>query len=183
MLRHAQLSDESAVARLHVESWRSAYRGVLRDEFLDGAVVADRGGLWKARFAELNRADQLILVSEEGGDLQGFACVFFDADAEWGTLIDNLHVVPGLKGKGLGRELMGAVAQHLQRSGYRQLLHLWVFEKNAAARGFYERLGGTIATRITEATPDGDEAEVLRYFWPDLSFLTQARVVRDVDRR
>jgi len=29
-----------------------------------------------------------------------FACAYLDADPEWGTLVDNLHVVPGLKGKG-----------------------------------------------------------------------------------
>jgi GNAT superfamily N-acetyltransferase len=183
MLRRAQLSDESAIVRLHVDSWRSAYRGILRDEFLDGALPADRSELWKARFASLNRADQLILVSAERGEIQGFACVFFDADGEWGTLLDNLHVLPGLKGKGLGRELLSAVAQHVQHSGHRQLLHLWVFEKNAAARRFYERLGGALTTCITERTPDGDEANVLRYVWRDLSVLTQARAVQDVDGR
>jgi GNAT superfamily N-acetyltransferase len=172
MLRRAQPTDETAIARLHVDSWRSAYRGILRDDFLDGALVANRRDIWRARFSALNRADQLILVSEEQGEIQGFACVFFEADAEWGTLLDNLHVVPGLKGKGLGRVLMSAVAQHLQRSSHRQLLHLWVFEKNTAARGFYDRLGGTISTHITEATPDGDEANILRYVWQDLSILT-----------
>jgi len=34
MLRLAQVSDERAVARLHADSWRTAYRGILRDDFL-----------------------------------------------------------------------------------------------------------------------------------------------------
>jgi len=34
--------DEAAIARLHADSWRAAYRGILRDDFLDDTVVANR---------------------------------------------------------------------------------------------------------------------------------------------
>jgi GNAT superfamily N-acetyltransferase len=172
MLRLACPADEAAVARLHADSWRSAYRGILRDEFLDGAVVADRRDLWRTRFAQLDRADQLILVSEEQGDIQGFACAFFGADSEWGTMLDNLHVVPGSKGSGLGRGLMLAIAEHLQRSEHPPLLHLWVYAGNVRARGFYEAMGGICTGSVTELAPDGSPVNVLRYAWRDLSLLS-----------
>ena len=171
MLRLAQAADEPAVARLHAESWRTAYRGILRDDFLDGAVAANRRELWSTRFSEINRADQLILVSEEGEEIQAFACAYLDADPEWGTLVDNLHVVPGLKGKGLGRLLMAAVAEDVQRHGLHPVLHLWVYEQNAQARRFYERLGGLVTTCVAKTTPDGSRVNVLRYGWRELSFL------------
>jgi ribosomal protein S18 acetylase RimI-like enzyme len=173
MLRLAQVSDEAAVARLHAVSWRTAYRGILRDDFLDGAVVANRRELWGTRFAEINRTDQLILVSEEGGEIQGFACAYLDADPEWGTLVDNLHVVPGLKGKGLGRQLMAAVAEDVQRHALNAVLHLWVYEQNAQARRFYERLGGLVTASLAEPAPDGSRVNVLRYSWQELTFLAQ----------
>jgi GNAT superfamily N-acetyltransferase len=174
MLRRAQPSDESAVVRIHVDSWRSAYRGILSDEFLNDGLVADRRALWHERFANLNRADQLILVSGDGTEIRGFACVLFDADGECGSLLDNLHVAPGLKGKGLGRELMAAAAGQVEQRAIRPALHLWVYEKNAAARGFYERMGGQLSTSIVEPTADGNEVKVLRYVWQDLSILTRA---------
>ena len=105
-LRRAQAADEPAIAWLHADSWRTAYRGILRDDFLDGALAANRRRLWSGRFCEINREDQLIILSEELGEIRGFACAFLDADPEWGTLVDNLHVIPGLKGRGLGRQLM-----------------------------------------------------------------------------
>jgi ribosomal protein S18 acetylase RimI-like enzyme len=169
-LRRARAADETPIARLHAESWRSAYRGILGDEFLNGAVSANRSELWSARFSALDRADQLILVYEERGELQGFACAFFDADSEWGTLLDNLHVAPRLKGQGLGRELLLAVAENVRRCGRRQALHLWVYEQNLAARRFYERLGGSVTASVAEAAPDGGRVNALRYAWRELSF-------------
>jgi|SRR5450631_907888 ribosomal protein S18 acetylase RimI-like enzyme len=172
-LRLAQVADEPAVARLHADSWRTAYRGILRDDFLDGAVVANRRELWSTRFSEINRADQLILVSEERGEIQAFACAYLDADPEWGTLVDNLHVVPGLKGKGLGRQLMAAVAEDVRRHALNAVLHLWVYEQNDQARRFYERLGGLVSTSVAESAPDGSRVNVLRYGWRELTFIAQ----------
>jgi GNAT superfamily N-acetyltransferase len=171
MLRRARAADEAAVARLHADSWRATYRGVLRDAFLDGPVDADRRDLWRTRFTELDRPDQLLLVKEEGAEIQGFACAFFAADPEWGTLLDNLHVLPGLKGRGLGRGLMLAVAEHIRSLEHPPLLHLWVYEGNLNARSFYEAMGGVRTACVTELAPDGAQVNALRYAWQDLSLL------------
>lgn len=167
------MADEPAIARLHAESWRAAYRGILDDDFLDDTVVANRRELWRARFCEIGRTDQLILVGEEQGEIQAFACAFLDADPEWGTLLDNLHVLPRLKGKGLGRQLISAVAENIRRHGLHSMLHLWVYEQNAQARGFYERLGGIVSDCVGEAAPDGSHVNVLRYGWRELSLLVK----------
>ena len=172
-LRRAVAADEAAIARLHADSWRTAYRGILRDDFLNDTVVENRRELWSTRFAQIGREDQLILVSEERGEIQGFACAFFDADPEWGTLLDNLHVIPGLKGRGLGRQLIAAVAENVRQNGEHSALHLWVYEQNTQARGFYERLGGVITEVVAEAAPDGSRVNALRYAWRELSFFTR----------
>jgi GNAT superfamily N-acetyltransferase len=172
-LRHAVAADEAAVAGLHADSWRTAYRGILRDDFLNDGVVANRRELWSARFAQIGREDQLILVSEERGEIQAFACAFLDADPEWGTLLDNLHVIPGLKGRGLGRQLIAAVAENIRQHADHSTLHLWVYEQNTQARGFYERLGGVNTDCVAETAPDGSPVNALRYAWRELSFFTQ----------
>ena len=40
--RPAAAGDAAAIAALHVESWRTAYRGLVPDEFLAGPVERDR---------------------------------------------------------------------------------------------------------------------------------------------
>jgi GNAT superfamily N-acetyltransferase len=167
-IRRAEPGDADAVAQLHARSWHTAYRGILSDEFLDGPLLADRLALWRGRFAELNRPDQIVLVHAEAGKIQGFACAFLDADPDWETLLDNLHVVPEYKGKGLGRRLMAAVANQILELN-RTRLHLWAFEQNHAARRFYERLGGVITTSQTKSAPDDREVNAVRYCWSDLA--------------
>jgi GNAT superfamily N-acetyltransferase len=174
-IRAAQLADANAVAQLHACSWQTAYRGILRDDFLAGPVREDRRALWHSRLSELNRADQFVLVDEHEGTIRGFACGFLGADPEWGCLLDNLHVVPELKGQGLGRQLMSEVAERVLHSKSTKRLHLWAYEQNLGARRFYERLGGVITLRCAKPAPDGTEVNEVRYCWSELSSLAGRR--------
>jgi GNAT superfamily N-acetyltransferase len=174
-IRAAGLADADAIAQLHAHSWQTAYRGILSDEFLQGPLHENRRVLWHTRLADTDRADQFVLVDEQGGALLGFACAFLEADPKWGCLLDNLHVVPDLKGKGLGRQLMTAVAQRVWLSNPHSGLHLWAYEQNLAARRFYERLGGIITARHAEPALDGTEVNAVRYCWSELSGLAGHR--------
>jgi len=167
-IRAAEPSDAAAIARLHAVSWQTAYRSILRDDFLDGPVLSNRSELWSARFHGPARADQIVLVEDCAGEIQGFACAFLDADPEWGTLLDNLHVAPFLKGKGLGRRLLCEVAQRVLQHNSCLRMHLWAYEQNLAARRFYEQLGGEVTEQVAEQAPDGTELNAVRYCWSDL---------------
>ena len=163
--RMATEADSRALAALHVESWRANYRGALSDAYLDGPVEAERRSVWKERF-ERPRAGQIVMLAERAGSLVGFICGFADHDRTWGTLIDNLHVAPSHKGRGLGRGLMRAIAQHLVQASPGRPIHLYVLEANHAARGFYDRLGGEPVEHGRKLEPDGSECSVIRYAWP-----------------
>lgn len=164
-----------AIAKLHTDSWQSAYRGILRDDFLEGPLPENRRMLWHERLSKSEPAGQFVLVDDQGGAIRGFACAFLDADPQWGCLLDNLHVVPDLKGRGLGRLLMIAVVQRVWLSNPVSRLHLWAYEQNLGARRFYERLGGVMNERHAELAPDGTEVKVVRYCWSDLSGLAGQR--------
>lgn len=115
------------------------------------------------------------MIDEHGGEIRGFACAFLNADPQWGTLLDNLHVMPQIKGQGLGRQLMLEVAAwSIEQACPR--LHLWAYEQNWGARRFYERLGGALTGRHAEVAPDGAEVNAVRYCWSDLSGLINARI-------
>ena len=73
MIRAALPGDAPAIAMLHANSWRSAYRGILRDEFLDGALDGNRRALWGYRLSDKTPNNQIILVDEEAGQIRGFA--------------------------------------------------------------------------------------------------------------
>ena len=168
--RFARLSDADAIARLHTQSWRETYRGILRDDYLDGNIAEDRLTVWSSRLAE-PAANQRILVAEENGALCGFICLYLDEDPQLGTLIDNLHVASGQKGKGIGLGLMREAARQVIPQATQPGFHLVVYEINQSAIQFYDRVGGQSIRTEQYATPGGGQATIFRYVWRSVADL------------
>ena len=173
-LRPMVAGDAGAVAHLHATSWRSAYRGMLTDDFLDHGVVADRQAVWHDRLVA-QPADQAfgIVAEDTTGQLIGFAYVLPGHDPVWGTLVDNLHVHPDAKGGGIGRRLLQAVARKLG-AAHTQPLFLWVLDANEPAKRFYTRMGAEFAERGMAPPFGGVSLPEWRCVWRDLSKLSNA---------
>jgi ribosomal protein S18 acetylase RimI-like enzyme len=170
-IRDATEADVAAIARLHAESWRSAYRGVLLDDYLQNDVHRDRLAVWQQRFSKTSQRPMFVMVAEMTSVPAGFVCVFPDEDAIFGSFLDNLHVSPGLTGQGIGRRLLSESANRLVTSGSSVGLYLWVIEQNFRARRFYARAGAEFVGSAVNTMPDGQRVTALRCFWPDLKIL------------
>lgn len=169
-IRLATSADAEAIAHVHAESWRTAYRGALSDAYLSGPIAAERTQVWRERFAQ-PPAGQYAAVAEIDGGIAGFVCAYGGHDPQWGTFIDNLHVLPAHKRHGIGARLMRLAASWSAQAYPGQGMYLWVLESNLPARAFYERIGGEQAGRDTWTPPDGSALPKLRYAWRDLSVL------------
>jgi GNAT superfamily N-acetyltransferase len=164
-LREATSDDAAAIAELHTDSWRTTYRGAMRDAYLDGDVAGERRGVWRARL-DAPMPNQHVIVAESEGRLVGFGCAYGAADPRWGTELDNLHVRAGEQGGGVGAELLAAVARWTRRNYPDGALYLWVLDGNVGARRFYERHRGRDAEGDHWDAPDGSALAVRRYVWP-----------------
>ena len=162
--------DATTVADLHTASWRSAYRGMLRDEYLDGDIVAERRDVWAARLGTPVPAHYGFIAESTAGPV-GFVFLMGRADASWGTLIDNLHVLPDQKGQGIGRLLLEAAAQETRRRFPDDRVHLYVFDQNAAARRFYASAGGREVESGIVEPPGGGSQVHWRVAWDDPAHL------------
>ena len=140
----ASPQDAESIARLQAQSWRTTYRGMLPDEFLDHHVVSDRLEFWTARFANFAPDRTLVLKAVSDGTLLGFVCVLLDEEPKWGARLDNLHVSPDSKGTGIGYALFQAAREWIARVSPGTPMHLWCVEGNHVARRFYDRQGGTV---------------------------------------
>ena len=157
--------DARAIAALHVASWRTAYKGLVPDQFLAGPVVEDRNAAWEARMSVPDET-RLVLKAVSGDDtIVGFTCVLRDAEPAWGPLLDNLHVAPELKGRRIGARLLHASRAWSSEVAPGQPMHLWVIEGNTQARHFYDREGGEIVERQIQEFTAGVFLPVLRYVW------------------
>jgi GNAT superfamily N-acetyltransferase len=174
-LREAHPCDLEAIAQLHAQSWRTAYRGMLSDAYLDGDLVADRRALWQQRFSTPTVNQTITVAENDNKTIVGLACAFGDHDARWGTLLENLHVAQGFQGAGVGAQLVAHIAQWCSRTHASDVLHLWVLAPNIAAQGFYKRLGASPVEQAEWDAPDGNRVSELRFAWPSVSALLQQR--------
>jgi GNAT superfamily N-acetyltransferase len=167
-LTAASAQDVESIARLHAQSWRTAYRGMLSDEYLDQHVVADRLEFWTSRFANVAPGRRLVLQAVRDGELLGFVCVLLDAEPQWGARLDNLHVSPASKGTGIGYVLFNAAREWIADVAMGTAMHLWCVERNHVARRFYERQGGQIVEAARRPVAQELSVPELRYWWPPL---------------
>ncbi|MEU4220702.1 GNAT family N-acetyltransferase [Actinoplanes sp. NPDC026623] len=177
LLRPAGPDDADRIADLHADSWRRHYRGAYADSFLDGDVAADRRTVWSARLATPAGTD--TVVAERDGRLVGFIHCVLDADATWGSLVDNLHVVHDQHRTGLGTRLLARAARAVVDRAAGDAMFLWVLRQNAAAQRFYRASGAIRAETATVSPPGGDPSRLngtpvkLRMAWSDASSLVR----------
>jgi GNAT superfamily N-acetyltransferase len=169
--RQATPGDAEAIASVHTENWREAYRGILPDPYLKGPIANERLNLWRSRFASPGADRNLVLLAEYQRDLVGFVCVLLDEEPQWGACLDNLHVLPGWRGKGTGRDLFGRAVRWVMSLESGWGMHLWVLEANLDARRFYAALGGELVERRHKEVVEGIIVPSVRYAWHDLAEL------------
>jgi ribosomal protein S18 acetylase RimI-like enzyme len=163
--RTAQPSDVEQVALLHADSWRRTYRGLFTDEFLDKEADSNRRSVWHMRLTS-NRPNQFVCVADDGGKIVGFVCAYGHDDDAWGSLIDNLHVVPEYQRRGVGTLLMTHAFTWLRGRFPADAVYLWVMARNSQARQFYEKLGASNAGVVDKPNPvGGGSALNCRYVW------------------
>ena len=172
-IRRAAPGDSRGIAAAHVETWRSAYAGILPDKVIVQMSIDEKASAWRRMIGQQN-AVETILVAVSGDQLIGFAnCGHAGPDMiDYDGEIHMLYVLPDWQDRGIGRALLRGCFEALFNAGI-DAAFLWVLADNPA-RFFYEAMGGR---RI------GERAErlwgvVLReaaYGWRQLDTIPQPR--------
>ncbi|MBS3678726.1 GNAT family N-acetyltransferase [Ornithinibacillus massiliensis] len=164
-IRKAVISDAAGIAKVHVDSWRTTYRKILPESFLNNLSYEKRTELWKNNIA---REDNYVLVAEtDKGEIVGFADCGKREDNQVPNSgdITSIYLLEEYQGKGIGIKLLTQLFQHLQQLGYKKVF-VEVLEANSS-RYFYERYGATLA-KTEKIKMAGVELNLLTYEWNDL---------------
>ncbi|MEQ9076839.1 MAG: GNAT family N-acetyltransferase [Sandaracinaceae bacterium] len=142
-MRAAHGGDADALARVHLESWRWAYTGLLPESYLARLREDELAARWWRRLAA-GEMEESIRVLELDGRVRGFV-TFGPLREEPSWLgyageIYMLYLAPDLVGRGLGNELLASALSELARHRCHWSV-VWVLSKNERARRFYERAG------------------------------------------
>lgn len=140
LIEAATLADCRAVAQLHVDAWRVAYRDLVSAEYLDGLSVERREAMWRDT---VTHGPARLLVAKHLSSLLGWVSYgpCRDADA---TLADGeiwaLYVAPAAWSRGVGRALLQEALKRMADAGCVKA-SLWVMSGNARAIRFYRSAG------------------------------------------
>ncbi|MGH6993751.1 MAG: GNAT family N-acetyltransferase, partial [Caulobacteraceae bacterium] len=128
--------DAADIAKVHVESWRQTYPGILPAAYLEAMNPRLHARRWRAQLTAA-RAGEVVLLAEGPSGLLGYCA---GATARGEGRIFTLYVLRPAQRAGLGRRLLVGEARALAAQGARTL-ELEVLSENRPARGFYERMG------------------------------------------
>ncbi len=165
--RAAGPADAAAIARIHQESWRTTYSGILPT-----AVIAELAGRkteerWRSRLGTPSTA-QATFMAHDGTEPIGFAWCgearhqLEGLEAE----VYALYMLQPHQRRGGGSGLLAQCAGHFLRQG-RFGFYLWALKANRA-RLFYEAIGGSSIAEKSERLGQHSYLEVA-YAWHDLA--------------
>ncbi|MGY4479506.1 ribosomal protein S18 acetylase RimI-like enzyme [Bradyrhizobium sp. USDA 3364] len=141
-IRRLALADMDAAARVH----RAAFDHAL--PWLTGLHTPDQDRWF---YRERMFAACALWGAFDGEAMAGLIA-FHDV---W---IEQLYVLPAAQGRGIGGALLAIAQQGADR------LQLWTFQRNARARGFYEK-HGFVPVEETDGSRNEEKEPDLRYLW------------------
>lgn len=173
-IRPAVPQDAPSIAKIHVDSWRSTYKGIIPDAYLASLSYINRESLWTKTTTSPNYGqDEMVFVAEDDNcEIVGFASGGRSRsdDPEFDGELFAIYLVESYQGVGLGRRLLQSVAKWLMSTGHRSLL-IWVVSENPA-RGFYETMGGHLV-RKKSVEIGGAAIGGFGYGWLDLESILE----------
>jgi ribosomal protein S18 acetylase RimI-like enzyme len=177
-IRKALAGDGSAIARVSVDSWRSTYRGMIPDDFLDAISYQQRQEFWQEKLAE-DTCFAFVCVNETN-EIVGFVAGGQEREEDpfYRGEIYAVYLLHSYQRKGWGRDLILLAAEELARRDYPNMA-IWTLMDNPACQ-FYEALGGIRIGRRSITVGATPLIEV-GYGWNDLSFFirTHSRNLSD----
>lgn len=166
VVRPATLADAKAIARVHIDSWRTTYAGILPSDFLANLSYAAREEMWRRNLTEESERNY-ILVAEQDRRIVGFVDCGRERSGrpDYAAEVYAIYLIEDHQRMGLGKELFLGAVEWLARLGYESVL-VWVAERNPAC-GFYEAMGGVLVGEKEEQIGKTTIREVA-YGWQGL---------------
>lgn len=174
-LRPARPQDAAGIAQVHVETWRSAYAGLVPQGYLVGMTEARQAALWYDTIRRSETPERVLVAVAETGvrsEVVGFGSCGPSRDPSFAGEIYTLYVAGDWQGRGLGRRLLGGLFEALRHADVNDAV-IWVLSGNPS-RFFYEAMGGRRVAERRE-TFAGAVLETTGYGWSDLALWLAAR--------
>ena len=141
MIREATVDDIPSLAIVHVQVWRSTYKGMMNEDYLNSLEPKKREAIWAK---VLEQSEWPVHVADMNGNVVGFSamCAPRDDDMKISGMVElgAINVLQQYAGQGLGRQLVNSGLCEAKQRGFKDV-YLWVVSQNKIAKSFYEKYG------------------------------------------
>ena len=170
-IREVRISDAEKIARVNVDTWRSAYAGLIDEKTLDNLSYLDKVNGWRDKIESLNNRT-IIFVAEIDDELVGFALAGQDQQDPSTTSLQYkgelmaIYISDKFQQKGIGTRLVRKVVDYFIENNVNSMC-VWTIENNPFSK-FYIKLGA----ELFESKPhfiDQKEYTLAGYGWNDIS--------------
>ena len=143
IVREAKIADAPAIARVNLDTWRTAYREIVPADYLAQLSYEKRETNWRELLVKAEKSEDFVCVAEnDEGKIVGFAAGGCERTGKYvyqGELF-AIYILEEYQRQGIGRQLVRTVAKKLAELTLNSMV-VWVLADNSACR-FYEFLGG-----------------------------------------
>ena len=145
VIRNAVPEDAPDIAKVHIQSWKETYPGIMPQQRIDALNQESSTRNWLAGF---ERKDE-IFVAVVAGQVVGFVsggknriqdgCESGEAN-KCDCELAAMYLLRDFQGLGIGKALLHTLAERFKDLGFSSMV-AWVAEKNPSVQ-FYAHLGG-----------------------------------------
>lgn len=162
--RKAQSTDAEAIVSININSWKTTYRNIMDQQFLDSLQIEPRVPSALKRIARLD-LDCIVAIDLVSNKVVGFADFgpcrdkSINADAE----LYAIYLDDSVKRKGVGRSLFLFGYEATKERHYKRMM-VSVLDKNISAKAFYKKMGGQLQS-IADLELGGVRYPAANYIW------------------
>ncbi len=166
-IQPANPKNAADIARVHVDTWRTTYAGIVPDDHLASLSYDVRTKLWTEILSDPALHHHTWVAKDAAGKVVGFSNGGKNRDESqpYQGEVMALYLLKEFQGRGIGKRLLLDSFEQLFRHGHTSAI-AWVFEKNPTAQ-FYERLGGKLCGEKWDDF-GGTRLKEVAYGWPDI---------------
>lgn len=165
-IRKATLSDSKGIAKVHVDSWKSTYKNIIPNEFLEKLSYDQRIDLWNRNISK--EGNYVFVAVNNEREIVGFAdCGKRDSNNvdHSGDLI-SIYLLEEYHGTGVGKQLLKQLFLQFEELEFNRVF-VEVLEDNKT-RYFYENYGAKLL-KSEKTIIAGAELNLLIYEWNNLN--------------
>ena len=180
LIRKAIKSDLNGIIRVNVETWKTAYKGVVPDKYIQAFANRTKDKMWRKQLMNMIEENIFLIAERNNHEIVGFVIGGLERSKHpnyEGELM-GIYILEDYQRQGIGKALIRRVVKELIKMGINNML-VWVLENNPY-RAYYDTLGGKV---VDKKEHENLKLSVVAYGYDDLKELLKKSCFNNIHNK